>query len=115
MKYFYTKPDLRRDFYKVIKNDFIEMSNHITYSEFISNLTTLNNGLFKAGVESASFEEFELLISNLRLKDEKKQIKKKNKKLKKDLKESNKLTNTIVTSNSWLITKPLRLLKKLIK
>ena len=55
---------------------------------------------------------FELLLLNFDLRNENRKLKVKNRKLKKDVKKAKKLNKSIINSNSWKLTKPLRALKR---
>ena len=67
---------------------------------------------FTSVIKADNFEEFELLLLNVDLRNENRKLKVKNRKLKKDVKKAKKLNKSIINSNSWKLIKPLRALKR---
>lgn len=114
LRYSHTNLEFKEDFYKIIKEDFVRIFNHLFYEEFILSLNKSNSALFKAVIQSMSFEEFDVIHDNLKLIKENKKLSKNNKKLKDNIKNSKKLSKTIINSKSWKVSKPLRFIKRLI-
>ena len=114
--------EFKEFFFTEMKKDFEKIIGHEKYDEFYSTLYAKNKSLFNNVIESnnhleydLSNELYDLKMNNENLNNELKSLKKKNKKLKKDnnklkkeIKKLNKLNESLLSSNSWKLTKPLR-------
>ncbi len=114
--------EFKEFFFTEMKKDFEKIIGHEKYDEFYSTLYAKNKSLFNNVIESnnhleydLSNELYDLKMNNENLNNELKSLKKKNKKLKKDnnelkkeIKKLNNLNESLLSSNSWKLTKPLR-------
>ena len=66
-------------------------------------------------LNSNSFKEYDYKLHINKLKKENKKLKKENKKLNKKLKKVKQLNKSLINSNSWKITKPIRSIKNKLK
>jgi len=69
----------------------------------------------EALLNSNSFKEYDYKLHINKLKKENKKLKKENKKLNKKLKKVKQLNKSLINSNSWKITKPIRSIKNKLK
>ena len=71
--------------------------------------------IFNSFLRSQNHEEFDLQIKIFNLKKNNEKIEKENKKLKKEIKKLKTENESLISSNSWKYTKPLRGVSKLFK
>ena len=112
LRYSEIQDQFKSSFYDAMKKDFSKILNHEKYDEVMHCLNELNKDRFTSVIKANNFEEFELLLLNVDLRNENRKLKVKNRKLKKDVKKAKKLNKSIINSNSWKLTKPLRALKR---
>ena len=107
--------EFKSDFFKEMKKDFENMINQYGKNIVLNNLNSENKLIFETVIVSRGFEEFVLLLENSFLKSEVKFNKSKNKELKNEINNIKKENELILSSNSWKITKPLRIIKNSFK
>lgn len=100
-RYINIKYEYKELFFEEMKKDFIKILNHEKYPDFINNLNNINKQIFESVLYYKNWEDFEIIVKNIELKNKIKQLNKE----KKSLRDSNKI---LLNSKSWKITKPLR-------
>ena len=101
-------------FFDKMKKDFQTMLNE--YGEEL--FSCLNNNqklILNNTIKAKGYEELILLVENEKLELSNKKWNYKNKKIIKNIKNTKNENHSILNSNSWKITKPLRFIKKFIK
>lgn len=113
VSYRFTEVDesIQNTFFEEMQNDFELMVEEYGHEDIISHLTSKNQIIFNDAINSKTAQEFKLLMDHLKIATKNKKIKSKNKKLKKQIKDYKKENNTLLSSKSWKITKPLRSIK----
>ena len=98
----------KEDFFNKINEDFSNFQEEYESDPVFNALNNKLKLIFRSGIYSETYEEFELTIENHELRLKNKDLKKKNSNLKKEIKSIKTFNEQILNSNSWKITKPFR-------
>ena len=98
----------KEDFFNKINEDFSNFQEEYESDPVFNALNNKLKLIFRSGIYSETYEEFELTIENHDLRFKNKDLKKKNSNLKKEIKSIKTFNEQILNSNSWKITKPFR-------
>ena len=102
--------EYQKQFYEEIVKDFNKISNNPKEnSAYVSNLEERNLSFYLNILESNSYSEFSTINEISKLKIDNEEIKEKIKSLKKENKGLNNKIKIMESSNSWKITKPVRM------
>lgn len=105
------KEEFKNLFFEEMKKDFIKILEE--NNNFIDSLNKRNKKIFETIISINDSEECLLIIEHYDLLNKNKTLKKKQKKMKKQIKKYEKENKIILNSNSWKITKPLRIIGSL--
>ena len=109
--------DYKKDFFDKIQNSFLNLKDKLEKNKALVNCDEKTRVIFYTAIESESGKEFESKVSSYlkvkKLNKEIKSLKNKNKKLERKIKELEDFNQSLLNSNSWKLTKPLRKLKNL--
>ena len=102
------KEEFKNLFFEEMKKDFVKTLEED--NNFIDSLNKRNKKIFETITSINDSQECLLIIEHYDLLNKNKSLKKKQKKMKKQIKKYNKENKIILNSNSWKITKPLRII-----
>lgn len=99
--------EYKEEFFKRVHADFVDYEDEYEI-DVLPYLGKTYNYIFGCFLNCSNHEEFDLKIKIFNFKKNNEKLKKQNKKLKKELNNLNKQNESIKSSQSWKITKPLR-------
>ncbi len=108
--------EYKEEFFNLIKKDF--ESHKVEYendSIFCNDLDNRSRHIFYSALDSNSYKEFFYKIKLFDSKNKLNRLEKDNKHLKNKISDLNKSNNQIISSRSWKMTKPLRVLANLFR
>lgn len=103
------------EFFEKIKADFSSLQEEYESDEVFNDLHDKLKLIFRSGIYSRDYKEFELTIDNYDLEASNKKLKKWNSNLEKEIKSYKKFNNELLNSNSWKITRHIRKIRFLNK
>ena len=106
--------EYKEEFFKRVRADFASYEEEYE-RDIMPSLSKTYNYLFRSFLSCHDHEEFDLKIEIFNLKRNNEKIEKENKKLKKEIKKLKTKNESLMSSNSWRYTKPLRTVSKLFK
>ncbi len=106
--------EYKEEFFKRIHTDFADYDDEYE-NDILPSLNKTYNYIFRSFLCCHDHEEFDLKIKIFNLKMNNEKIEKENKKLKIEIKKLKMKNKSLISSNSWKYTKPLRGISKLFK
>lgn len=113
-RYSLVDDEYKEEFFKRVQHDFIDYEDEYE-KNIMPSLSKTYKYIFNSFLRSQNHEEFDLQIKIFNLKKNNEKIEKENKKLKKEIKKLKTENESLISSNSWKYTKPLRGVSKLFK
>ena len=113
-RYSLVDDEYKEEFFKRVPHDFIDYEDEYEKT-IMPSLSKTYKYIFNSFLRSQNHEEFDLQIKIFNLKKNNEKIEKENKKLKKEIKKLKTENESLISSNSWKYTKPLRGVSKLFK
>ena len=107
-KYLIVNEEFKKDFYKLIKEDFLNWEPEYVENKIYKKITERSKFCYESVLNIEEYDIFELQVNLFDMKNKNKRLKNKNKQLKKDLKYYSRENGLMLSSTSWKVTKPLR-------
>ncbi len=107
--------EYKEDFFKLLKEDFADFEQEVIDEKILQNINQTAKYCYETALTNEDYDIFELKVRYFEIKQKNKQLKKKNKQLDKDIKYYSKENKLMLSSTSWKVTKPLRVMGKLFK
>lgn len=115
LRFTQVKKEIKPKFFEEMKKDFMHMSEEYSYDFILDNLNETNKFIFRTVITSKSAGELYILVKNYKILNEIKNLEKSNKNINKKIKKIKRENKLILSSNSWKLTKPIRLIINLFR